>query len=128
MRVRGLHQGGGAGFAHYLERFSMMLNRHCADPRALAARPRRFDDLVGRAAGESRRISRGRLRRNGAESGLDRSNRELPVLRLIIPCYLPVPSLLSANNLPVILLFRARRRAAPYFDNRLKRKIILAAG
>jgi hypothetical protein len=41
-------------------------------------------------------------------------------------CYLPVISLLSANNLPVILPFRARRRAAPYFDNHLKRQIFLA--
>jgi hypothetical protein len=46
---------------------------------------------------------------------------------LLSPCYLPVPSLLSANNLPVIFTLCARRRAAPYFDNHLKRKIILAA-
>jgi hypothetical protein len=101
-----------------------MLNRHCEDPRALATRPRRFDNLVGTGWGESRRISRGRLRRNGAESSLDRSNREFPVPRL----FLPVPSLLSANNLPVILLFRARRRTVPYFDNHLKRHIFLVAG
>jgi hypothetical protein len=53
-------------------------------------------------------------------------NRGFPVPRLLPPCYLPVPSLLSANNLPVILPFRARRRAPPYFDNHLKRHIFLA--
>jgi hypothetical protein len=96
-------------------------------PPGLGGQARRSTISSGGAAGESRHISRGRLRRDGAESGLDRSNRELPVPRLLSPCYLPVPSLLSANNLPVILPLRARRRAAPYFDNRLKRNIFLVA-
>jgi len=75
---------------------------------------------VENAACEGRHISQRQLWRNGAESRLKRSNRELPVLHLLSPCYLPDTSLLSANNLPVIFLFRARRRAAPYFDNHLK--------
>jgi hypothetical protein len=54
---------------------------------------------------------------------LNRSNRERPVPRLLSPCYLPVPSLLSANNLPVIFPFRERSRAAPYFCNDMKRNI-----
>jgi hypothetical protein len=95
-------------------------------PGALGGQAQAITNLA-RAAGESRHISRGRLPRNGAESCLNQPNRELPVLLLISPCYLPDTSLLSANNLPVILPFRARRRAAPYFDNHLKRNIILAS-
>jgi hypothetical protein len=79
------------------------------------------------AAGESRNIWQARLRRNGADSCLNPSNRELPVSRLLLPCYLLVPSLLSANNFPAIFLLRVRRRASPYFDNRLKRHIFLVA-
>ena len=48
-------------------------------------------------------------------------------MRLLSPCYLPDTSLLSANNLPVLFPFRARRFAAPYFDNHLKRNTILTA-
>jgi hypothetical protein len=85
--------------------------------------------LIGSSANqadENRHISRGRLRRNGADSGLDRSKRELPVPRLISPCYFPVPSLLSAHIFPAILPVRARLPAPPYFDNQLKRHIFLA--
>jgi len=94
-------------------------------PGALGGQARQSTVSRGRRA--KAHISRGQLRRNGAESCLNRPNRELPVLLLLSPCYLPDTSLLSANNLPVILPFRARRRAAPYFDNHLKRNIILAA-
>jgi hypothetical protein len=76
-----------------LERFLIMLNRHCADvlklghyrPPGLGGQARAIDNLVGRAAGEGCHISRGRLRRNGAESGLNRSNRAFPVMRLLSP-------------------------------------------
>jgi hypothetical protein len=96
-------------------------------PDAPGGQARAISNLMGRgAAGESRHISRGRLRRNGAESSLNRSNRECPVLRLLSACYRPDTSLFSANNLPVIFPFRARRLALPYFDNRMKIKIILA--
>jgi hypothetical protein len=44
--------------------------------------------------------------RNGAASGFNRSNRR----RLFRACYGPVTSLLSANYLPVMVLFRALRR------------------
>jgi hypothetical protein len=92
-------------------------------------RPGLGDSLIssGGAAAESRDISRRRLRRNGAESDLNRSDREFPVVRLLSSCYLPDPSLLSANNLPVIFPLWARRRTAPYFDNHLKGHIFLAA-
>jgi hypothetical protein len=73
------------------------------------------------APGRRRHTSRRLLRQNDAESRLNRANREVPVPLLLCPCYLPDTSLLSANNLPVIFLFCVRRRAAPYFDNHLKR-------
>jgi hypothetical protein len=92
-----------------------MLNRHPRGSPDLVGQAQAIDNLVGRAAGESRHISRERLRRNGAESGLDRSNRALPVPRLLSPCYLPDTSLFSANNLPVIFPLCARRRAPPLF-------------
>jgi hypothetical protein len=96
-------------------------------PDAPGGQARAISNLMGRgAAGESRHISCGRLRRNGGESGLNRSNRERPVLRLLSACYRLDTSLLSANNLPVIFPFRARRLPLPYFDNRMKIKIILA--
>jgi hypothetical protein len=101
--------------------FSIMLNRHCGAP-DLAGRPQAINNLAGERAGESRQISPRRLWRNGAESCLNRSNRELPVLHLLPSCYLPDTSLLSANNLPVIFPFHARRRAVPFFYNHLKRK------
>jgi hypothetical protein len=55
-------------------------------PGALGDQAKAINKLVGRgAAGEGRHISRGRLRRNGAESCLNRSNRGFPVLRLLSP-------------------------------------------
>jgi hypothetical protein len=75
------------------------------------------DPTPSQKAGESRHISRGRLLRNGADCGLNRSNRAF----LFRACYLPDISLLSVNNLPVIFLFRGRRPGAPYFSNHLKR-------
>ena len=54
-----------------------------------------------RGARRGRHISRGQLRRNGAASCWDRENRELPVLRLLLPCYLPVKPELSPCYPPV---------------------------
>jgi hypothetical protein len=42
-----------------LERFPIMLNRPCRDPRTSAARLGQINNLAGRGAGEPRHISRG---------------------------------------------------------------------
>jgi hypothetical protein len=71
-------------------------------PGALGGQAQAIKISRGRALGEGRHISREQLRRNGADSCLNRSNREFPVPCLLSPCYLPDTSLLCACYLPVI--------------------------
>jgi hypothetical protein len=94
-------------------------------------------DLVGQAQGirQSRREGRrakaatfregdyGGTAPNPALIGRIASSLLAPVISLLSPCSLPV----KCEYLPVIFPLCAPRHAPPYFNNRLKRKIILAA-
>jgi hypothetical protein len=96
-------------------------------PGALGGQAKAIDNLVGRERRAKAATFREAIAADRRRIRLNPLNRVFPVLRLLSPCYLPVTSLLSANNLPVIFTLCARRRAPPYFDNHLKRQFIFAA-